>query len=117
MTVKKENPLPDIRKFEKDTDKEVGIWDWLGRILPLAVLAVIAILKFFRWDTALDVFLDVMVWGFFVVCAIWWYWAIHKISLTIRYMRENQEKFVSLTEELKKFKDVFKNIKKTPQDR
>jgi hypothetical protein len=117
MTVKNKNPLPDIKEFETNTNKEVGIWDWLARILPLAVLAILVILKFMRWDTALDLFLDAMVWGFFVICAIWWYWAIHKISLTIQYMRQSQEKFVSLTSELKKFKEIFKNIKNTPQDK
>jgi hypothetical protein len=109
MTVKKEDPLADIKEFESNTDKEVTIWDWLGRILPSVVLAIIVVLKVFSLDTALNMVLDIAVIIFFVICIIWWYWAIHKIARTVRYIRESQEKFISLSNEIKKFKSAFKS--------
>lgn len=117
MTVKNKDPLPNIKEFETKTNKEVSFWDWLGRILPLTVLAVIAILKLLQWNDALTLVLDIAVLVFFVICFIWWYWAIHKIAKTIQYIRESQEKFLSLTTELKKFREIFKNTKNKPEDK
>jgi hypothetical protein len=94
--------------FEKRTFQEVIIWDWLARILPLSVLASIAICHFFKWTTALDLIIEGASIAFFIICFVWWYWAIYKIALTAKYIHRSQEKFKDIGNEIKQFKkDLF----------
>lgn len=98
----------DSDYFARKTYKEVKIWDWLARILPLSVLAVLSICYFFKWNDAIELILEVSVAVFFIVCFVWWYWAIYKIAVAVRYMRQSQERFKQLKAELSKFKkEVF----------
>ncbi len=94
--------------FAKRTYKEVKIWDWLARILPLTVLAVLSVCYFFKWTSAVELILEISIIVFFVVSFIWWYWAIYKIAVAIKYMQLTQERFKQLKIELGKFKkDLF----------
>lgn len=107
----KYDPLPkdDAEYFARKTYREVTIWDWLGRILPLTALAIIAVLYYFKWDTALQMVLDGIVILFFIICFIWWYWAIYKIAVTAKYIRSSQEKFKQVLTELRQFKKEMRN--------
>jgi len=108
--------LQEVQNFEKKTYKEVKIWDWLGRILPLSVLAAISVAKLMEWNSLLGVIIDFSVIIFFIICFIWWYWAIYKIAVTVRYMRKSQEEFVSVSDEIRKFKQEFKNLHGTKDE-
>jgi hypothetical protein len=103
--------LEDVKNFETKTYTEVKIWDWLGRILPLSVLATIAIAKLMEWNSVLGLIIEFSVIVFFIICFIWWYWAIYKIAVTVRYMRKSQEEFVSVSDEIRKFKQELKKNK------
>jgi amino acid transporter len=111
MTNKKDPSLERVEHFEKKTYREVTLWDWCGRVLPMVALAVIVVCHFFKWSTALELTLEVISIAFFIICFVWWYWAIFKIAATVKYLRETQERFISLTTELKKFKEAFKKTK------
>lgn len=104
MTKKNQIPKDDAEYFARQTYKEVTIWDWLGRVLPLTALAIIAVFYFFRWENGLQFVLDVIVVVFFVICFIWWYWAIYKIAVTAKYLKSSQEKFKQVLHELRQFK-------------
>lgn len=98
----------DTEIFARRTYKEVKIWDWLARILPLSVLAILSVCYFFKWNTAIELILEVSIVVFIVVCFIWWYWAIYKIAITVKYLRSSQERFKELKAELARFKkDIF----------
>jgi hypothetical protein len=99
----------NFEHFEKRTYREVTIWDWLGRVLPMVVLALISICYFFEWHTWLDILLEVTVGVFFIVCFIWWYWAIYKIAAMVKYLRQSQKNFQSLLEDLKNLRSSIKN--------
>lgn len=94
----------DPEYFAKQTYKEVTLWDWLGRILPMSVLAIISVCYFFKWHTALDLVLEIASIIFFIICFIWWYWAIYKIAVTAHYIKNAQERFRQIAQELRKFK-------------
>ena len=109
--------LEDVQNFEKKTYREVTIWDWLGRILPLSVLAVISIAKLMEWDSLLSIVIQSSVIIFFIICFIWWYWAIYKIAVTVRYMRKSQEEFISVSNEIAKFKREFKKVSQAKEEK
>lgn len=100
----------DSEIFARKTYKEVKIWDWLARILPLSVLAILSVCYFFKWNSVIDVILEVSIIVFLIVCFIWWYWAIYKIATTVKYLRNSQERFKELRAELSRFKKDIMNI-------
>lgn len=108
MTTKKNKDLEQITHFEKKTYRQVTLWDWAARIAPMTVLLIVLVCYFFNWHNAMGLVLEAAAIVFAIVCFIWWYWAIYKIAVTVKYMRESQEKFVSLSEELRKFKSALK---------
>lgn len=106
--------VESVKQFEKKTFKEVKIWDWLARLLPLTVLAVASIFHFFQWKSALDLILEISLIVFLVVSFIWWYWAIYKIAITVNYMRTTQQKFLDVIAELR---NVKKELNKDDSNR
>lgn len=96
-------------QFAKKTYKEVRFWDWLARILPLTVLSTISICYFFKWQTALELVLEITVILFFIICFVWWYWAIYKIAVTVKYLQDSQQKFRSVIRELRSVKKTINN--------
>lgn len=99
--------------FTKKTYKEVKIWDWLGRILPLTVLAVISVLYLLDETDLLTLILEITAISFLVICFIWWYWAIYKIATTVKYMYDAQTKLKEVLNEFRLFKRDLRNEKDT----
>jgi RsiW-degrading membrane proteinase PrsW (M82 family) len=112
--MKDQEDLESLTQFERKTFKEVTWWDWLGRLLPLTVLAIAAVCHFFEWKSALDLILEASLVVFLIVSFIWWYWAIYKIAVTVKYMRNTQQKFLDVVAELR---NVKKEIKKDDSNR
>ena len=100
--------LAEVEFFERRTFREVTIWDWLGRILPMSILATIIICHFFKWDTALELILEISTVVFFIVCFIWWYWALYKIAISVKYMRASHQKFIQINKEIISVKKIIK---------
>ena len=103
------NPLDDVEHFERKTFREVTLWDWLGRVLPMSTLAIIIVCYFFKWNNALELILEVSTVIFFVVCFIWWYWALYKIAVSVKYMRASYQKFMHLHKEIDNVKKIVKS--------
>lgn len=94
--------------FERKTYQEVTIWDWLGRLIPLSVLAVIAVCYFLEYHDWLDLVIQFSSIGFLIFCFIWWYWAIFKIAKTVKYLRQSQKNFYDLLNEFRQLKRAVK---------
>lgn len=97
----------DADHFARRTYKEVKLWDWLARILPLTVLTVLTVAYFFKWTNVVELVLDITVIVFFLTCFVWWYWAIYKIAVAVKYIRMSQEKFTEIKREISEFKKKF----------
>lgn len=96
---------PDI--FARKTFKEVKIWDWLARLLPLSVLAVLAVLHFFKWSDYIGLILEITLIVFIITCFVWWYWALYKIAASVKYLQSAQDKFDEIRKEFKEMKKSF----------
>lgn len=112
MTLKTSNKkqTTDTEYFAKKTYKEVKLWDWLARILPLSVLAVVSVLYFFKWHDAVGLILEVSAIAFLIVCFVWWYWAIYKIATAVKHIHQSQERFKQMKSEFAKFKKELLNF-------
>jgi len=93
-----------LEQFENKTVREVTAWEWAARILPLLVLVILSICYFFKWDSAVELILEITAVAFALICIIWWYWAIHKIALTVKYIKESQKKLMDVLVEFRKLK-------------
>ena len=91
----------DVNNFVNMSSREVKIWDILARAVPMSSLIMLAVLHFFEATTLIELILEILLGIFFVSCFIWWYWAIIKISQTVRHMQNTQLKFNELAEELR----------------
>lgn len=107
----------DSETFTKKTFKEVTLWDWLARILPLTVLATVSVCYFFNWTDVLGRILEISAVVFFVFCFVWWYWAIYKIAATVKIMDDIQQGFKTLKQEIKDFKDSLSTDKTIDKDK
>ena len=107
----------DAENFARKTYREVKIWDWLARILPLTALTCLAVAYFFKWSTAIELVLDITVVLFFLTCFVWWYWAIYKIAVAVKYIRLSQEKFSEIKEDLNDFKKSVRRFGRQDVDK
>ena len=114
MNDNNENNAKEITEFTEKTRKEVKWWDWAGRVLPLVALVVITITHYGDFHSVRDIIIDVGAIVFISVCFIWWYWALRKIVVSIKYIHRAHERFLEIAEELKKLR---KSIKKDDSDR
>ena len=94
----------DSDYFARKTFAEVTLWDWLARVLPLSVLAVVSVAYFFKWHDIVELILEVSAIVFLIICFIWWYWAIYKIAVAVKHIRLSQERFRQMKAEFSKFK-------------
>lgn len=98
--------------FIRRTKREVLIWDWLSRILPLTALAVIILLHFGGHSNALDIALTVTSISFLVICFIWWYWVLSKILTAMSHISDSEHKFKTILQDIKNFKNDLDSNKK-----
>lgn len=91
--------------FAKKTFKEVRIWDWLARLIPLSVLAILTVLHYFKWTDTISLILEISLILFVITCFIWWYWALYKIAASIKILQSAEEKFDAIRKEFKTLKE------------
>ena len=110
-----ENKQQDqITEFTEKTRQEVHLWDWLGRILPLTALFILAVLHYTDLHNLRDLVLGLSLVGFVTICFIWWYWALRKIISSVKHIQQAHVKFSDITRELKMLK---KNLRNNDSDR
>lgn len=109
-----ENSTKEVTEFTEKTRKEVRLWDWLARILPLIALVIITVTHYGNFHGIRDIIIDIGAIAFISICFIWWYWALRKIVSSVKYIQRAHERFIEVAQELRKLK---KDIKKDDSDR
>jgi hypothetical protein len=105
-----------IDSFEKTTYAQVRLWDWIGRVVPWVALLIIAACYFFKWKIALEFTIESIAIMFGTLCFIWWWWALFKIAVAIKYIRTTHDKFTDLRNEFQTIKEFFKNTSNKDMD-
>lgn len=103
-----------LTEFTEKTRKEVHLWDWLGRVLPLTALFSLAIFHYADLHDLRNLVLGLSLIVFVTVCFIWWYWALRKILASVKHIQQAHAKFLDLAHELKLLK---KNMRKDDSSR
>jgi hypothetical protein len=114
MNEHKREQQDQITEFTEKTRKEVHIWDWLGRILPLTALFALSIFHYADLHSLRDLVLGISLVVFVTICFVWWYWALRKIISSVKYIQQAHQKFADLTDELRQLR---KNLRKNDSDR
>jgi len=110
MTSEVDKQNQEITEFTEKTRKEVKVWDWLGRVIPLTVLTILTVLHFAEFHTLRDTILNISFIIFLTVCFVWWFWALRKIVSSVNYIQQAHTKFLNITKELKKLRrDIDRN--------
>jgi hypothetical protein len=103
-----EKKTEEVTAFTESTKRQARLWDWLGRIFPMAGLLVVTVLHFIDQHTLRDIALNVILVLFLTICFVWWYWAIIKIVSSTEYLKETYIKFKELSSELRNLKKDIK---------
>lgn len=109
-----ENKTEEVTAFTESTKRQARLWDWIGRLLPLAALAVVTVLHYSSYHDLRDTVLNAVLLAFLLLSFIWWYWAIIKIVSSATYLQETYTKFKELSLELRGIK---KDLKQDDSDR
>lgn len=114
MNANRDKQQDQITEFTEKTSREIHIWDWLGRILPLTALFSLAVFHYADLHDLRNLILGISLVVFFTVCFIWWYWALRKILSSVKYLQQAHQNFSELMLELKILK---KNLKRDDSNR
>jgi hypothetical protein len=112
--MKLKDETEEVTAFTESTKRQARLWDWIGRILPMAALLTVTVLHFMNEYSLRDLVLNGVLVIFLSICFIWWYWAIIKIVSSTKYLKETYVKFKELSNELRKIK---KDIKQDDSNR
>lgn len=93
--------------------KEVIIWDWIARILPLVGITALTLVYLIGDHTLFRLLIISVITTFFTVGVIWWWWALTKIASVFIRVRRAQDHFQIVLSELDYLKKSVKQIKKT----
>jgi len=91
--------------MDLNTQKQVKLWDWAARILPMLTLIAIFICHYLELDDLRNKIINLSLVVFCLTAIIWWWWAIYKISWLANL-------YSSLAERLKEVRTGAKEIKK-----
>lgn len=109
-----ENSTKEVTEFTEKTRREVRLWDWLGRVLPLIALVIVTVAHYSDFHSIRDMIINIGAVIFVSVCFIWWYWALRKIVSSVKYIQRAHEKFIEVAQELRNIK---KDINKDDSNR
>lgn len=102
-----------IRKYIKlDLDKQVTLWSWLGRIVPILALLVIGILLFFDVDTWIETVLVFLAVSFSITAFTWWWWVIYAVRNIFGMLNNANKRFDQVLREIKTLRIETKKFKK-----
>lgn len=89
--------------------KQVKIWDWAARVLPLFAVSGIIFCHYFDYTDARDLLIRLTLLGFLFSAIVWWWWAIYKIAWLA-------ELYSSITQKLSDIKAGTSDLKKDIKD-
>ena len=95
------------------TVKEVKIWDYVARVAPFLALAIIAVTYLIGASTLLHISIIGTIIVFFTAGVVWWWWSIYKIANIIIKIRQSQNKFKEVGQQIK---DIRKEVNELHDD-
>lgn len=100
-------------KATKQAAKEASLWAYAAWTLPFVALAAIVFEYFIGWNGLYGKIIIVIAVVFFSISVFWWWWALNKFNIVISAMRDTEESFSEIKEELKLTrKEIQKAAKK-----
>jgi hypothetical protein len=89
-------------------DKQTKLWKYAAWTLPFLALAAIIFAYWIDPKSLLNKTIIIICTAFFSVSVFWWWWALDKLSLLVKEKLGIEEKFHTLTEELKAIRKDLK---------
>ena len=99
---------------ENNKEKQISIWFWLGRVLPLLALVTICLVLIFDLNDYLDYILYAIAIIFAGFAFTWWWWVLDTVRGLFKLLESAQDRF---TQVIKELTDIKKDLKKNANTR
>ena len=108
----------NLSKATKSAAKEAKLWAYAAWTLPFVALAALVFEHFIGWEHLYNKTIIVIAVVFFSISVFWWWWALNKFTIVIGAMRDTEESFGEIKDELKLTrKEIQKAVKQDVGDR
>ena len=105
--------MESIRKYFKlNIKKQVGLWAWLGRVVPLSALVILCLVLFYDINTWLETVLLFIAVVNQITAFTWWWWVIYAVKDIFTMLNRANKKFEEVLFEIKKIKIETNKLKK-----
>jgi hypothetical protein len=107
-----------LSKAAKKAAIEAKLWAYAAWTLPFIALAALVFEHFIGWTNAWNITIIVITVVFFSISVFWWWWALNKFTVVLGAMRDTEESFSEIKDELKLTrKEIQKAVKQDVGDR
>ncbi len=93
----------------KQIQKQIKLWFWAGRVVPLIALAILLLELAFDLNTFLEYTMVTVVVVFSVFAFTWWWWVLDTVKTIFGLLTTAQDKFEQVILELSEIKTEVKN--------
>jgi uncharacterized membrane protein YfbV (UPF0208 family) len=102
--------MKNLVKLVERTHAQVKWWSYAGWTLPFVAIAVIVFENFFGYESWLNITAASIIIIFLSAAVFWWWWALSKISIVMQSMKNSNDTFLEIKEEIKEAKKTLKEI-------
>lgn len=88
----------------KNIKKQVSIWSWIGRIAPMSALVMLGIALITDLNNYTNYLLIIIATIFATIAFVWWWWIIFTVRELFEMLRNAQDRFHEVLEEIKDLK-------------
>jgi hypothetical protein len=93
--------IKNLTKATQKAAKEARLWAYAAWTLPFLALAAIVFEHFIGWDNLYNKTIIIIAVTFFTISVFWWWWALNKFTIVIGAMRDTENSFSEIKDELK----------------
>ena len=101
----------------KEIEKHISVWMYLGAILPLSALSALFCIWLIGTEQLLDILMIVGITVAFTVSAVWWWWALYSMKRLIDQWNETGRKVEEALNEIVEVRKLVKDVIRSADDK
>ena len=101
--------MTDISRKAIRAQKQAILWKYAARTLPFAALAALVFEYFIGHEQLVDLTILIITVTFFSISVFWWWWAVDNFVILMKTMKQTDDHFNEVKENLKGIKKELSN--------
>ena len=102
--------ITNLAKATKKAAKEAKYWAYAAWTLPFVALSLVVFEHFIGSESLLQKTMIGISVTFFAFSVYWWWWALNRVVEIIAAMKRNDEHFYDVKHELRKTRQLIREI-------